>query len=246
MLFDLNFEKFRGFSKECKIARRAVMMSMRLFLLSIVCLAFLTESSQAGGSSKVTIGGETVVSCDGGVAGAVLRADVDRVLSSVVILMDDAPAPFGGFSISLYNEAEEGARPGEHLAELKGPDNPSTAGKYTYTSERKVILEASENYWVVATVQKANSAYCFQAVKAEAGEATNVLGESFVRLGDESQALVSAPAIFASFDSENGASPTTGSERFKLLWTLLLSGVILICCIDLLPLGRFGRFAPSR
>ena len=238
MVFNLNFEKVRAFSKECTVALRAEFVGMRSFLLSLVFLVSI--ASQASGGREYTIENQRIISCDGGIAGAVLRSDVDRSLTSVVILMDDAPSPLGGFSVALYTEAEEKGRPGKRVAKLNGPDNPSVAGRYVYETSDEIVLEASKSYWVVASVQRKDSAFCFQVVKADSQIATNVNSSSFVRLGEVEQPLVDAPAIFAEFGGETAAFASTGAERFKTLWTLLLSGVILVCCVDLIPFGRFG------
>ena len=183
MVFNLKFAKSLNFAKECSGIQRTVLIGMRYWLLGLFWFSLLgcAELSASDGR-EFTVGDEQIISCDGAIAGAVLQADVDRVLSSVVLLMDDAPAPDGGFSVSLYGDSGDG-EPGKRLSELTGPENPSAAGKYAYSPSGDVILEAAKKYWVVASVKEPEAAYRFQALPVSSEIDNAGLCNSFVRLG---------------------------------------------------------------
>ena len=240
MFFPLKIEKVATFPKECWSVQRTVMMGMRYLLLGLFCISFLVSAElSASNGRRITVDDEHIISCDGAIAGAVLQSDSDRVLSSVVLLMADAPVPSGGFQVSLYDDSgNEG--PGNLLSELVGPDNPSTAGRYAYSMSNDVVLQASKKYWLVASVKMPGAEYRFQVLSVDSEQDSEQVCNSFVRLGDGAPPLSSAPAIFASFIDSPTNLPTGNSARFKLLWTLLLSGVILVCCVDLVPFGRYS------
>jgi len=240
MFFSLKIEKVSTFAKECWSGQRTVLMGMRYLLLGLFCISFLISAElSASNGREFTVDDEKIISCDGAIAGAVLRADVDRVLSSVDLLMADAPAPSGGFQVSLYDDSGND-EPGKLLSELVGPENPSTAGRYVYSTSNDVVLQASKKYWLVASVKKPGAEYRFQILSVDSKKESDQVCNSFVRLGDGGPPLSSAPAIFARFAGSSTSLSTGNPARFKLLWTLLLSGVILVCCVDLVPFGRFS------
>jgi hypothetical protein len=216
------------------------MMGMRYLLLGLFCISFLVSAGISANSGReFTVDDEQIISCDGAIAGAVLQSDVDRVLSSVILLMADAPIPSGGFLVSLYDDSGND-EPGKLLSKLVGSDNPSTAGRYAYSTSTDVVLQASEKYWLVASVKKPGAEYRFQVLSVSSEKESEEVCSSFIRLGDGGPPLSGAPAIFAHFANSSTSLSTASPARFKLLWTLLLSGVILVCCVDLVPFGRFS------
>ena len=242
MFLGLKTEKVVAFFKGLMVVHRTEFMSTRTMLLSLVCFfwLFLVSAVEASDGGEVSIDGEQFVSCGHGIAGAVLRADADRVLNSVELQMADAPMPKGSFSVSLLSDSGDG-QPGAVLAVLRGSEDPSSAGAYSYHTDEPVILEASQRYWIVASVKNESSAYKFQLIEAISSGFPGALCDSFMGLQGESMTPIDAsPAMFASFGLASNVLPKTGADRFKVVWTVLLSLVILFCCLDLVPFNLFS------
>ncbi len=241
MVSSLKAEKVGAFNRGFLVARRTVFTSSNNMLLSFCCFLGLLFVSAANASDggEVSIDGKQIVTCGHGIAGAVLLADTERILTSVELQMADAPMPRGSFSVSLLADSGEG-KPGAILAQLSGSEDPSAAGSYTYLANDLVVLEASRRYWIVAAVKNERSAYEIQVVEANPAIPSGGFFESFVEFGDDVRPMDASPAMFAGLKSGSNVLSSNGAQRFKFLWTMLLSAVILVCCFDLVPVKTFS------
>lgn len=187
---------------------------------------------------------DSVISRGGAIAGAVLRADVDRLLVSVEICMAEAPAPSGGFSLALHEDSGNGD-PGMLLCELEGSMNPAESRTYRYQCKDGLVLVANEQYWLVASVKEEGAIYRYQTLPVSSGGQDSVACDSFLKItgsgGSAEIPMATLPAFFAVFDQTTRLADVGHGDRFKFLWSGMLLLVILICCVDRLPFWRFSQ-----
>jgi len=84
---------------------------------------------------------------------------VNVSLTSVVLRMDAASEPSGGFFVKIYDATGASQKPNRLLATLSGPANPATAGNYAYTPTGPLDLSPNTFYWVVAGVSSGLGQY---------------------------------------------------------------------------------------
>ena len=230
---------FRGTCPRLNRQMNGIRRKLGLLICRVVVVLFAAGSSVVANEANSPNEYECVVSCDGGIAGLLAGAGLDRRLDSVELLMADAPSPEGGFRVSLHCNTADGL-PGEKVAELEGSGNPENTGKYSYRAKEPVLLAANEDYWLVARVHSPGSAYRLQALSAsnEGGGSFEAFTEFHV-LGNKEQAVTSIPAISPQILPITGGARGSHPSHHKTIWTVVLSGVILLCCADLFPRPGF-------
>lgn len=80
-------------------------------------------------------------------------------LTSVILRLDAAVNPSGGFFVQIYDATGPSQRPNHPLATLSGSANRATAGNYVYTPTDTLELAPNTFYWVVAGVSSGLSQY---------------------------------------------------------------------------------------
>ena len=212
---------------------------LRCMWLIVVSIVFIWGFEALGSRDLKSAGLQSArVRCGHGIGGAVFRANVDRLLRYVEIRMETAPSPEGGFSIHLH-EGGDGQRIGKVLCQLKGSPNPAEPGVYRYDCEQDMLLKAEAAYWLVASVDVEGAVYQFQPIgvdpehpKTESQTGCFAIGKNRVAGEVPLSVIPAMSAVFGGLPSQ-GFTPLEG--RFRVLWTIFLLGVILLCCFDLFP-----------
>ena len=107
-------------------------------------------------------------------------------LTSVVVRLDNAVDPAGGFVVQIYDATGASQKPNHKLATLSGSANPASAGSYEYTPVGSLDLATNTFYWVVVGVNSGISQYPWRlkspptfAVGSAIGSAFNFLDFGF-------------------------------------------------------------------
>jgi hypothetical protein len=80
-------------------------------------------------------------------------------LTSVILRLDAAVNPAGGFFVAIYDATGPNKTPNHAVAVLSGSDNPATSGNYGYSPTGTLELSPNTSYWVVASVSSGLSQY---------------------------------------------------------------------------------------
>ena len=122
-------------------------------LLSAPCLhgAIIFDTVAASGNEYVN------TTCS---LGQSFKTDAVNVrLTSVVLRLDAAIDPAGGFFVQILDATGASQTPNNVVATLSGPANPAAAGDYAYTPSTTLELSPNTFYWVVTGVSSGLSQY---------------------------------------------------------------------------------------